>query len=169
MTGRKESPVEGRAGIGQDSLRLLRRDRGGGSSDPPAATPSLLARALLALVRLYQVGLSPLLGPRCRFEPTCSQYMAEALRIHGVWRGGLLGLWRLLRCHPLAKSGYDPVPETGAPQGAAEARPPASSSSKNPLRSNILTDDTSNGVRLHGGDPQEKEEEAPARKGRSRR
>ncbi|MGF1527725.1 MAG: membrane protein insertion efficiency factor YidD [Candidatus Competibacterales bacterium] len=54
---------------------------------------------------------SPLQGNRCRFEPSCSAYALEALRRFGVWRGGALTLWRLLRCHPFCPGGYDPVPE----------------------------------------------------------
>jgi len=65
---------------------------------------------LVALVRLYQMTVSPLLGPRCRYAPSCSAYAVEALRRHGVARGTLLAVWRILRCHPLAKGGYDPVP-----------------------------------------------------------
>lgn len=68
-------------------------------------------RALLILaVRGYQVTLGPLLGGNCRFEPSCSNYMIEALRVHGALKGTLLGLWRILRCHPFGAQGYDPVP-----------------------------------------------------------
>jgi len=70
---------------------------------------------LLLLVRAYRVVLSPmfhaLLGPRCRFEPTCSAYAEEAIRSHGAWRGAWLALRRLARCHPFARAGFDPVPE----------------------------------------------------------
>jgi len=72
-----------------------------------AATP---ARALRLLIRAYQVGVSPVLGPRCRFLPTCSDYAHEALCAHGTLRGGWLSLRRLARCHPFGGSGYDPVP-----------------------------------------------------------
>ena len=65
---------------------------------------------LILLVRAYQVVLSPLFAGCCRFEPSCSNYMIEALRIHGVVKGLYLGVMRLLRCHPFGKSGYDPVP-----------------------------------------------------------
>lgn len=70
--------------------------------------------ALIGLIRLYQLCLSPLLGPSCRYLPSCSEYAAEAVRRHGVFRGLALALKRLLRCHPWGGSGYDPVPEPGA-------------------------------------------------------
>jgi putative membrane protein insertion efficiency factor len=66
--------------------------------------------ALILLVRAYQVVLSPLFTGCCRFEPSCSNYMIEALQVHGVVKGLYLGVRRLLRCHPFGKSGYDPVP-----------------------------------------------------------
>jgi putative membrane protein insertion efficiency factor len=64
----------------------------------------------MGLVRVYQVLLSPLLGGRCRFHPSCSAYALEALRLHGLLRGGGLALRRIGRCHPFGGSGYDPVP-----------------------------------------------------------
>ena len=72
-----------------------------------------VSAALICLVRGYQVVLSPMMGGACRFEPSCSNYMIEALKAHGPAKGALLGLWRLLRCHPFGKSGYDPVPARG--------------------------------------------------------
>ncbi|NLX54291.1 MAG: membrane protein insertion efficiency factor YidD [Planctomycetaceae bacterium] len=63
---------------------------------------------LIALVRAYQVTLSPLLGGGCRFQPTCSVYFIEAVRKHGPWRGSWCGVRRLLRCHPFHPGGYDP-------------------------------------------------------------
>ena len=69
---------------------------------------------LILLVRGYQVALSPLLGGNCRFEPSCSNYMIEALQVHGALKGFLLGVWRILRCHPFGAQGYDPVPPRGA-------------------------------------------------------
>ena len=68
---------------------------------------------LILLVRAYQVSLSPLFSGCCRFEPSCSNYMIEALKVHGALKGTLLGTWRLLRCHPFGKCGYDPVPMKG--------------------------------------------------------
>lgn len=68
-------------------------------------------RALLRiLIRTYQLLVSPLLGPRCRFYPSCSQYALEAVARHGALRGSWLALRRLARCHPLHAGGYDPVP-----------------------------------------------------------
>jgi len=62
------------------------------------------------LIRLYQRALSPLLGPRCRYYPSCSQYALEALEEHGALRGSWLALKRIGRCHPLHPGGFDPVP-----------------------------------------------------------
>ena len=64
----------------------------------------------LRLLWLYQISLSPLLGPACRFEPSCSRYAAEALEKFGLVRGFWLAVRRVARCHPLGESGYDPVP-----------------------------------------------------------
>lgn len=68
---------------------------------------------LILMVRGYQVVLSPMLGGACRFEPSCSNYMIEALKVHGSVKGTILGLWRILRCHPFGTHGYDPVPAKG--------------------------------------------------------
>jgi putative membrane protein insertion efficiency factor len=62
------------------------------------------------LLRGYQLFVSPLLGPRCRFYPSCSQYAMEAVQLHGSLRGSLMAVRRLLRCHPWHAGGYDPVP-----------------------------------------------------------
>jgi uncharacterized protein len=75
------------------------------------AVVSRLPRLLVVgLLRLYQMLLSPLLGPRCRFYPSCSAYAVTAVSRHGVLRGGWLTLRRLLRCHPWNPGGLDPVP-----------------------------------------------------------
>lgn len=77
-----------------------------------------LARvALLCLVRAYRLLVSPLLGPACRFTPTCSVYAAEAIARFGAWRGTVLAVRRLLRCHPFAAAGLDPVPLSLAKPG----------------------------------------------------
>lgn len=64
----------------------------------------------IILVRFYQLCISPLTPAACRYTPTCSQYAIEALRKHGVIKGGWLAVKRILRCHPWGGSGYDPVP-----------------------------------------------------------
>jgi uncharacterized protein len=64
-----------------------------------------------AAVRAYQLIVSPLFPPSCRFLPSCSDYAIEALERHGALRGGGLALWRLARCHPWGGSGYDPIPQ----------------------------------------------------------
>jgi len=68
--------------------------------------------ALLNTLRLYKRFISPLLAPSCRYTPTCSEYAHEAIEFHGPLKGPLLAAWRLLRCHPLARGGFDPVPYT---------------------------------------------------------
>ena len=65
---------------------------------------------LLKFVRFYQVAISPMLPPRCRYTPTCSQYAVEALQKHGACKGSMLTLRRVCRCHPFGGNGYDPVP-----------------------------------------------------------
>ena len=75
---------------------------------------NILVRMLLAMIRVYQLVLSPLVGRSCRFQPTCSAYAHEALAKYGPWRGTWLVLKRLGRCHPVTflggRSGYDPAP-----------------------------------------------------------
>ncbi|MEJ2060779.1 MAG: membrane protein insertion efficiency factor YidD [Gammaproteobacteria bacterium] len=70
---------------------------------------------LIGLIRFYQYVISPLIGPRCRYSPTCSSYSIEALQKHGILRGGRLALRRILSCHPWGGSGYDPVPDPNEP------------------------------------------------------
>ena len=67
------------------------------------------ASVSLGILRFYKHWISPLLGPACRFTPTCSEYTMQAIEKYGVWRGVWLGLRRLGRCHPLCEGGYDPV------------------------------------------------------------
>ena len=71
---------------------------------------SPLAWLAIAPIRFYQRAISPLLPPSCRYHPTCSQYTLEALRRYGLFRGGWMGLKRIMRCHPFRSGGYDPVP-----------------------------------------------------------
>lgn len=69
---------------------------------------------LLWTIRGYRRWISPLFPPSCRFQPTCSQYALEAIAIHGAFKGTLLAIARLLRCHPFHSGGYDPVPKHSA-------------------------------------------------------
>jgi putative membrane protein insertion efficiency factor len=72
----------------------------------------LAVLSLLAPLRFYQRAISPLLGPKCRFYPSCSHYAAEAIRTHGAARGFLMGVFRILRCHPWYRGPFtDPVPK----------------------------------------------------------
>ncbi|OHV44499.1 membrane protein insertion efficiency factor YidD [Pseudofrankia sp. BMG5.36] len=91
------------------SRRLPRvaRDRSGAVRGP-------FAWLLAALVRGYQLVWSPRSAGACRFEPSCSAYALSAVRMHGGVRGGLLACWRLMRCQPLSRGGYDPVPVQSA-------------------------------------------------------
>ena len=70
----------------------------------------LLVRFLCVLIRFYQIYISPLFPPSCRFYPTCSSYALEAIQRHGPFRGTYLAVKRILRCNPFCKGGYDPVP-----------------------------------------------------------
>ncbi|MFC0864451.1 membrane protein insertion efficiency factor YidD [Sphaerimonospora cavernae] len=69
-----------------------------------------VARVLLALIKFYRAFISPVLGPRCRFEPSCSAYGLEAIAVHGAVRGVWLTVRRIGRCHPFHPGGFDPVP-----------------------------------------------------------
>lgn len=71
-----------------------------------------MTRMLEILIRLYQWTISPLLGPTCRFHPSCSNYALEAIRRFGAVRGGWLTIRRIARCHPWHPGGFDPVPQT---------------------------------------------------------
>ena len=70
-----------------------------------------IVAVMVFVIRVYQRAISPFLPRSCRYEPTCSQYFIEALRKRGVLMGTLLGSWRILRCNPFGRYGYDPVPE----------------------------------------------------------
>lgn len=71
-----------------------------------------MTRLILFLLICYKRLLSPLLGQRCRFHPSCSSYARVAIARFGPWRGSILAIWRLLRCQPLCDGGVDPVPQT---------------------------------------------------------
>ena len=70
-----------------------------------------MKRVLLWLLRFYKREISPLLPNACKYTPTCSEYAMEAIEVHGVLKGSLLAVWRLLRCNPFSRGGYDPVPK----------------------------------------------------------
>jgi len=70
----------------------------------------VIRKLYTAPIRFYRRFISPSTSPRCRYVPTCSQYALEAIEEWGIFCGTLLGLWRILRCNPLFKGGYDPVP-----------------------------------------------------------
>jgi uncharacterized protein len=70
----------------------------------------ILSLPLIALIRIYQWGISPYLGPRCRYTPSCSHYAVEALKKYGPFKGSRLALRRIARCHPWGGHGADPVP-----------------------------------------------------------
>jgi putative membrane protein insertion efficiency factor len=69
-----------------------------------------VSKLLVLLIRAYQYALSPMLGQRCKYYPSCSNYAVEALKVHGSVRGTGLAVWRLLRCNPFSNGGVDPVP-----------------------------------------------------------
>ena len=70
-----------------------------------------MKKIIILIIKTYQITLSPLLGSNCRFHPTCSEYTIQAVNEHGVYRGLILGIKRILKCHPLGPKGYDPVPD----------------------------------------------------------
>lgn len=80
------------------------------SSRTETSPPTRTARLGLVLVAFYQRVVSPMLPPSCRYRPTCSEYVREALRRHGFFRGAWLGIARIARCHPFHSGGHDPVP-----------------------------------------------------------
>jgi len=70
----------------------------------------VIRRILIAPIRFYQIAISPMLGQRCKYYPSCSEYTIEAIRVHGPLKGLGLGAWRILRCNPYSHGGVDPVP-----------------------------------------------------------
>ncbi len=85
-------------------------------SKPDRQNPAWLGAIAARFVRGYQLLISPVLGPRCRFHPTCSEYSRQALRRFGLLHGGWLSTKRIVRCHPFCDGGYDPVPERDSPE-----------------------------------------------------
>jgi uncharacterized protein len=81
-----------------------------------------LQRLLLLLVAFYRRFVSPSLGRHCRYHPSCAAYAQLSLERHGPWRGSALAVWRLLRCNPFTRGGYDPVPEVAVSARADEIR-----------------------------------------------
>jgi uncharacterized protein len=80
---------------------------------------------LVACVRAYQLTIAPWLPPSCRYVPSCSAYMIEALRLHGPWRGTMLGLRRIGRCHPWGGKGFDPPPPRRVGSAGASPQKPS--------------------------------------------
>ena len=70
-----------------------------------------MKKIIILIIKAYQITLSPLLGSNCRFHPTCSEYTIQAVKEHGVYRGLILGVKRISKCHPFGGKGYDPVPD----------------------------------------------------------
>ena len=79
-----------------------------------------MKRLLLGFIRFYRKYISPLTPATCKYIPTCSQYGLEAIERFGAFKGGLLTLWRVLRCNPWSKGGYDPIPERWPPWNRSE-------------------------------------------------
>jgi putative membrane protein insertion efficiency factor len=98
----------------------MKKDNDGAGKLPQAASGRKPAEAmLLGAIRLYQLTFAFFLGRRCRHLPSCSNYAMEAIRQHGAWPGFLLGLFRVMRCHPWGTAGFDPVPENVPPSPLA--------------------------------------------------
>ena len=110
-----------------DGIRLQSDDSGtcrsaGQAECSAGKRVSPLARGLIFFIRIYQYAISPWLPCRCRFVPTCSCYAVEALKKRGVIAGTLLTVYRILRCQPFCRGGYDPVPEKGFGHHTAGAK-----------------------------------------------
>ena len=72
----------------------------------------MMKKVLIGIIRFYRKHISPRKAPSCRFNPTCSQYGLEAIERFGALKGGVMTIWRILRCNPFGRGGYDPVPES---------------------------------------------------------
>lgn len=84
-----------------------------------------MKQVLIGLIKFYKSAVSPYLPDACRFSPTCSEYAVLAITRHGALKGGLLATWRILRCNPFCKGGFDPVPETfGRPVSLSHLKAP---------------------------------------------
>lgn len=79
---------------------------------------------VIKLIRVYQIFISPMIGPRCRFTPSCSKYAIEAINLHGIVKGCWLAGSRLIRCNPLCEGGYDPVPACCTKESCANKNKP---------------------------------------------
>ena len=99
-----------------------------------ARRPGLAARALMGVVRVYQLVVSPWFAPRCRYYPSCSQYAVDAVRRHGAIKGTGLAIWRVLRCNPWSLGGVDHVPEHLGARRTLIGSSPASSRRSAPTR-----------------------------------
>lgn len=69
----------------------------------------IMKRMLIRIIKFYRKNISPMTPPRCKYIPTCSQYAIEAIEQYGALKGGVMSLWRILRCNPFSKGGFDPV------------------------------------------------------------
>ncbi|MEG1847427.1 MAG: membrane protein insertion efficiency factor YidD [Lachnospiraceae bacterium] len=70
-----------------------------------------MKRIIIASINMYRKYISPMKSTKCPYFPTCSEYGLEAVQTYGAWKGGWMALWRIIRCNPFSKGGYDPVPE----------------------------------------------------------
>ena len=68
-----------------------------------------MKRLIISLIKFYRRNISPMSGPNCRFIPTCSEYALQAINKYGIFKGGIMSIWRILRCNPFSKGGFDPV------------------------------------------------------------
>lgn len=106
-----------------DRLAGIGSEREAGADDGQGEA-GLVARGVLAILRAYKLLLSPLFAGSCRFTPSCADYTAEAVRVHGALRGTMLGARRLARCRPFGGQGFDPVPPlAGAVANGCKAGP----------------------------------------------